>query len=507
MTDMQLDTLEARGLIRIASFEPELEYLFRHALLQDTAYESLLKQERRALHDVVGQTLEELYPDRLGELAAILAMHYESAGDTDKAIHYLAAAASFAFERNALVEADDLYRRAQVLLPEQAADEQPELLRRRAEIAYGRARAAMSFTPDEEIAAIVASGLRAARALGDLRLELQLHLTIAVLRQLRGESVDTNPDLRSTLDRITQIGAELDDPFVAAVPESLIGLSYVARGYLRQGVDLLARTAPLLEQKHDYTGSSFALMFLSMGYARLGDFANADACIERAAAVAEKGDLIARLDTMIGRATINAIEGKLDEAVPLVSQCTEMAEETGAVACVVASSHTLGDALMRQGKFLDAERVLRRGNDVASALNETNFRPTISAYLRTNEVYLGKDLADDKVFEDGIEQSRLNGDRWGEANIYWKRAEAEAVGSGEQRNVERMLSDYATADEMFTSMEAKPFVARLARDWGVALHSAGRKEDGDQKLRHAIELFDELGIAPEATEARQALTS
>ena len=83
MTDMQLDTLEARGLIRVASFEPELEYLFRHALLQDTAYESLLKQERRALHDVVGQTLEQLYPERVGELAAVLAMHYEEAGETD----------------------------------------------------------------------------------------------------------------------------------------------------------------------------------------------------------------------------------------------------------------------------------------------------------------------------------------------------------------------------------------------------------------------------------------
>ena len=82
MTDLQLDTLEARGLIRVATLQPELEYLFRHALLQDTAYGSLLKQERRALHQVVGQTLEELYPERAGELAAVLAMHFEQAGYT-----------------------------------------------------------------------------------------------------------------------------------------------------------------------------------------------------------------------------------------------------------------------------------------------------------------------------------------------------------------------------------------------------------------------------------------
>jgi predicted ATPase len=88
-TDLALDTLEARGLIRLAAAQPELEYLFRHALLQDTAYESLLKQERRTLHQVVGMALEELYPERVGEMAAVLARHFEQAGDPDKAIDYL----------------------------------------------------------------------------------------------------------------------------------------------------------------------------------------------------------------------------------------------------------------------------------------------------------------------------------------------------------------------------------------------------------------------------------
>ncbi|MEP7379131.1 MAG: hypothetical protein ABI725_06150, partial [Chloroflexota bacterium] len=107
-TDMALDTLEARGLIRLAAAQPELEYLFRHALLQDTAYESLLKQERRSLHQVVGTALEELYPDRLGEMAAVLARHFEQAGDTDKAIDYLQQAAKFAIDRNAITEAYEL---------------------------------------------------------------------------------------------------------------------------------------------------------------------------------------------------------------------------------------------------------------------------------------------------------------------------------------------------------------------------------------------------------------
>ena len=83
MAELELDTLESKGLIRVAAIQPELEYLFRHALVQDAAYESLLKQERRSLHRLVGDALEQLYPERHGELAAVLARHFEQAGEPD----------------------------------------------------------------------------------------------------------------------------------------------------------------------------------------------------------------------------------------------------------------------------------------------------------------------------------------------------------------------------------------------------------------------------------------
>ncbi len=53
----RLSALEASGLIRLAQVEPEIEYLFRHALVQDAAYASLLKADRRILHRTVGEAL------------------------------------------------------------------------------------------------------------------------------------------------------------------------------------------------------------------------------------------------------------------------------------------------------------------------------------------------------------------------------------------------------------------------------------------------------------------
>jgi len=88
----QLAQLEnAQLLLRLS--EEELTYIFKHALVQDTAYQSLLKQERKHLHRVVGEALEAAYPAQLDENAAPLAHHFAEADERAKAITYARQAA------------------------------------------------------------------------------------------------------------------------------------------------------------------------------------------------------------------------------------------------------------------------------------------------------------------------------------------------------------------------------------------------------------------------------
>ena len=86
-----LQHIEASGLIRLAAIEPDLEYLFRHALVQDAAYESLLRQDRKRLHLSVAETLDSLYPDHPDDLAPMLASHFYLAGDSRALKYYLQA--------------------------------------------------------------------------------------------------------------------------------------------------------------------------------------------------------------------------------------------------------------------------------------------------------------------------------------------------------------------------------------------------------------------------------
>jgi len=108
----QLSHLETSGLVELAQTTPELEYFFRHALVQDAAYQSLLKADRRQFHLTIGKMLEQLYPERLDELAATLGQHFQLAEERAHALPYFIQAGDSAASIYANDEAITLYGKA-----------------------------------------------------------------------------------------------------------------------------------------------------------------------------------------------------------------------------------------------------------------------------------------------------------------------------------------------------------------------------------------------------------
>lgn len=87
--DRHLGGLQALELVREKSRVPELEYVFKHALVQEAAYESVLLQRRRELHQRVGECIEALFAERLEEFYGLLAYHFTRAEEWQKAQDYL----------------------------------------------------------------------------------------------------------------------------------------------------------------------------------------------------------------------------------------------------------------------------------------------------------------------------------------------------------------------------------------------------------------------------------
>jgi len=114
--DEYLSGLESLDLIRARSNEPDLEYIFKHALTQEVVYNGLLIKERRGIHERVGYVIEKLFHNRLPEFYETLAFHFKQGPSVDKAIHYLMKAGEKSLNRYALEESHQYYQEAFNLL-------------------------------------------------------------------------------------------------------------------------------------------------------------------------------------------------------------------------------------------------------------------------------------------------------------------------------------------------------------------------------------------------------
>ncbi|MFL5286469.1 MAG: AAA family ATPase [Rhodopila sp.] len=100
-----LDRLSNAGLVFVRGTPPDASYLFKHALVQDAAYGTLLRSRRQSLHRRIAAILEERFPEIVQAQPALLAHHYAEAELTEQAITYLYRAAQQAITRSAMAEA------------------------------------------------------------------------------------------------------------------------------------------------------------------------------------------------------------------------------------------------------------------------------------------------------------------------------------------------------------------------------------------------------------------
>jgi predicted ATPase len=100
-----LEKLVEADILLVQGLPPDSDYRFKHALIQDAAYENLLKSRRQALHRRVAETLRDRFAETAGAEPEALAHHFTQAGMTDAAIEWWGKAGDQALRRSAFQEA------------------------------------------------------------------------------------------------------------------------------------------------------------------------------------------------------------------------------------------------------------------------------------------------------------------------------------------------------------------------------------------------------------------
>jgi predicted ATPase len=107
-----LERLAEADILLVQGLAPESEYRFKHALIQDAAYENLLRSRRQALHRRTGEVLRDQFAATAAAEPELLAHHFTQAGLTEAAIEWWGTAGQRSLARSALVEAAEQIKRA-----------------------------------------------------------------------------------------------------------------------------------------------------------------------------------------------------------------------------------------------------------------------------------------------------------------------------------------------------------------------------------------------------------
>jgi predicted ATPase len=146
MPQQQLDDalgqlVDAEPMLR-RGMPPDAEYSFKHALVQDAAYSTLLRTRRRQLHGRIATVLESQFPEIAASQPQVIAHHCAEAGMAEKAVNYWPKAGQLSVARSAMSEAAAQFEKGLDLLsrmPENSSRQQQEL-----DLQIGLARAMLA---------------------------------------------------------------------------------------------------------------------------------------------------------------------------------------------------------------------------------------------------------------------------------------------------------------------------------------------------------------------------
>lgn len=322
--------LQQGELIQEAARLPEPEYIFRHVLVQETAYAMILHRQRRDFHRRVGETLEELFPDRLEENAVVLAYHFDQARHYARALRYCKMAGDAAFRLYSLEEAIGHYDRALELAQRQDIGDLKEPTDLYRHLYVRKGRALELDTQFESALAVYEEMAATGTKLGDQSLELASLIARGTLYSTHTPVADDV--LGKTVDeKALALARALGDRQAEA--KALWNLMLLHNYQLdaveeaaRYGEESLAIALELdLKEQLAFTQND-----LHWVYTRLGDLRRAKALLEESQKRwRELGNLPMLVDSLNGSIIFYAFAGELEQAITTAEEGYQIARSIG----------------------------------------------------------------------------------------------------------------------------------------------------------------------------------
>ena len=478
-----LDQLVDAELLYQRGRWPRVKYIFKHALVQDAAYESLLVRTRQYYHRQVAELLERKHPEIVESQPELLAHHYARAGQADKTVEYLSRFADMAA---------GLYAHAEALAALEEACAHGERLpaedrdRCVLELVVRQAQSLHFLGRREEIVRLLSAHRGRLERLQEPALSGQYYFWLGFAHAWLGHRDEAAEGLQRGLEDATRAG---DEAVMGKIHRAL-ATEYVYSGRtLDDAIAHARQAAALLERTDDRLWLSQALFTLSYCCIFAGDF---DSALEAAARLKRFGDTSGLRRAQANAAMLaglsRATRGEGEAGIALCEQALELSPDDFETAFILAC---LGRAAWEAGDVARAVTVLEEAVALADEVRSLQFRAWFrtmlgEAYFSSGAMQKAIDVVS-KALDVSTETQFILG-----VGLSKQVLGTVAQAQGDLPASQRHLND---ARRIFAELGARFELGRTLLGLATLSHVLGDREDLAAQVKEARSLFAETKAA------------
>jgi class 3 adenylate cyclase/tetratricopeptide (TPR) repeat protein len=492
--DASIGRLQGAEFLYEASFFPDLEYTFKHALTHDVAYGSLLHDRRRHLHGQIVAAIERLYPDRLGEHIGRLGHHAFRAERWETAAAYLRQAGHKALSRSAFREALVAYEDALVAI--QHLPETRERLEQDIDLRLDLRGPLQALVRMDRILEHDRAGETGAQALGDERRLGRISSGLANTLWVMGDHAAAITAAMRALD----IGQRLDDVGTQATAALRLGAIHFtigeyekSIGYSRRAVELTAGDRQRERFGLTAIASVLARYWLGRALAEVGEFSEGLAVAQAGLETALSTDNVASLPP--AHAAVGFVHlrrGAWAEALAPLTRAAEIAQVTEILNFESSSVGLLGLRDARAGDRPAGVARLERAVSLAEERGERFSLALFKGWLGEAQLAVG-DL--ERARDSGqasLEMARVQRQRGAEAWAW--RLLGEVAAATTPSGAPEAESAYLEALSRAMELGMRPLIAHCHLGLGKLYRRAGDDAKAREYLTTAKAMYREMGM-------------
>jgi tetratricopeptide (TPR) repeat protein len=474
---------------------PELEYIFKHILTQEVAYNSLLARRKKEIHENIGKAIEEIYVERLEEFYEMLAYHYSKSENFEKAYQYLKLSGIKATEKHSPQEAFHHYKEAINALKQMPESED----NKKAQIEICR----LVYIPaiilgyPEGSMEIFQEGEKLSKEIRDNISLAHFYAHIGFYYFMIGDllkAIECGENAVRAAENTDDIGLKAINTYDLCHFYHFVGEDYKILELLPPFIDLLEKTDKDLITFGRAAATypiSCALYGFSIG--ALGNFEQGEVICEKGLSFArEKGHLRTLGLTEIYYGILYMLKGDANLTIKHAQNCVKYCEEAKFIIVLGYAYTVLGAGYYFRGDQETARHHIEKGIKIQQDIG-------VLAQLSWHYLFLSMtlfDMGDQKKALDSIEQalklSQKNNEKGveGISRIWLGRILSKTDPSQRDKSEESILQGI----QILEPLQIKPWYSEGYLALGELYTDMGQKDKALENLNKAKGMFKEMGM-------------